>query len=682
MISAAFQRNIERACQILWGLKAFNAAMKQEMSSVDVAALVLELRPRLLDAKIMKIYQHSPDEIRIGLQIFKEGRRNLIIEAGRRLHLTAHPEEAPKFPQSFPMLLRKHLSGGRITGISQYDFDRIIEMHIQRGEDTTILLIELFSRGNIILLDGEKKIILPLKSISFRDRKVIRGEVYELPQAQLSPVTATIEELKEMFSSSDNDIVRTIATRMNMGGQYAEEVCARAGIDKNTPAKKLGDASLIYRAMREVFQPLGAELRPHIVLKDGKPVDVLPFEISHYENNDRKYSGTFNEALDEYFSAGAEKKREQIKDIKDTKNKKIGLYEYRLQKQMQTLEKFRDDEGKLVRRGELIYAHYQTVDGILNAIKAAREKGYSWDDIRNILKSSGLPEARTIKSVNAGKGTLTITLDNVEIELDTRLTVTQNSQVYYDRSKKLSSKIKGALDAIEETKKLTGKEEAPKKTRQKLPVHKQKWYEQFRWFISSDGFLVIGGRDAQSNEDIVKKYLEKRDVFFHAHVSGSPAVVIKTEGKEVPETTLAEAAQFTVSYSGIWKSGQAGGDAYWVLPGQVSKTPESGEYVAKGAFVIRGQRNYFKDVMLGAALGIVMDEEKLLIGGPAGAVRKRAQFVMEVEPGEFEQNDLSKKIYRMLIDKFEDKRLIKEIASPDKIAMFLPPGGSRVKDRY
>ncbi|MCZ7373114.1 MAG: NFACT family protein, partial [Candidatus Methanoperedens sp.] len=171
--------------------------MKQEMSSVDVAALIKELRLRLLDAKITKIYQHSPDEIRIGLHIFKEGRTNLIIEAGRRFHLTSHPDIAPKLPQSFPMLLRKHLSGGRITEISQYDFDRIIELHVQRGEDRTILIIELFSRGNIILLDAQKRIILPLKSISFRDRKVIRGEVYELPQAQLSPVTATPDELKE-----------------------------------------------------------------------------------------------------------------------------------------------------------------------------------------------------------------------------------------------------------------------------------------------------------------------------------------------------------------------------------------------------------------------------------------------------------------------------------------------------
>ncbi len=651
--------------------------MKKEMSSVDVAALTKELRPRLLDAKIMKIYQHSPDEIRIGLHIFKEGRTNLVIEAGRRLHLTEHPEIAPKFPQSFPMLLRKHLSGGRITNIFQYDFDRIIEIHIQRGEDKTILLVELFSRGNIILLDSEKRIILPLKSISFRDRKVVRGESYELPQAQLSPVAATIDDLKEMFSHSDSDIVRTMATHMNIGGQYAEEICLHAGIDKNMPARQLSDAAPLLDALSRVFKPLSSNLKPHIIFKDEKAIDILPFPLSQYEKNEKKYFSTFNDALDEYFRETTEKKKEEIKEVEQKKTEKLGLYEYRLQKQMLALQKFKDEGEKFVHKGELIYTHYQMCESILKAIKSARDKGYSWDDIKSILKNSSIPEARSVKSINPGKGTLTASLDNEEVELDIKLSVNQNSQVYYDKAKKLSSKIKGALSAIEETKKLSEKKEAPE-VRKKPEKQKQKWYEQFRWFVSSDGFLVIGGRDAQSNEDIVKKYLQKHDIFFHAHVSGSPAVVLKTEGKEVPEATLLEAAQFTVSYSGIWKSGQVSGDCYWVLPEQVSKTPESGEYVAKGAFVIRGKRNYYKDIALGVALGL--DEEKRLIGGPASAVKKRAQFVIEIEPGEFNQNDLSKKIYRLLNDRFEDKKLIKTIASPDRIAMFLPPGGSRVKE--
>ncbi|MCX9083476.1 MAG: ribosome rescue protein RqcH [Candidatus Methanoperedens sp.] len=654
--------------------------MKQEMSSVDVAALVRELHPRLLDSKITKIYQHSPDEIRVGLHIFKEGRTNLIIEAGKRFHLTKNPETAQKLPPAFPMLLRKHLTGGRITEIVQYDFDRIIIIHIKRGEDKTMLLVELFSRGNIVLLDSEKRIILPLKTISFRDRKVRGGEQYELPAAQLSPITITAEELKEMFANSDSDIVRTMATKMNMGGQYAEEVCLRAGIEKRSQAKDIIDTIPIQNALAEVFKPLSSELKSHILIKNGVKIDVLPFPLSNSENNERIFFPTFNEALDEYFSSESKKKKEAVKEAETKKDEKTGLYEYRLQKQVQALTKFRDDEQKLVHKGELIYAHYQTCDGILKAIHSAREKGYSWDDIKNILKDSNMPEAKLIKSINQGKGLINVLLGNTEVELDVRLPVTQNSQVYYDRSKKLSGKIKGAVIAIEETKKLTEKKEAPPQKKKKIVKSKPKWYEQFRWFISSDGFLVIGGRDAQSNEDIVKKYLQKQDIFFHAHVSGSPAVIIKTDGKDVPESTLLEAAEFTVSYSSIWKSGQACGDAYWVLPSQVSKTPESGEYIGKGAFVIRGKRNYFKDVLLGAAIGFELGEEKRLIGGPVGMVRKKAKFVIEVVPGEFNQNDISKKIHRIMNERFEEKRLIKAFASPDKIAMLLPPGGSSVKD--
>jgi hypothetical protein len=96
--------------------------------------------------------------------------------------------------------------------------------------------------------------------------------------------------------------------------------------------------------------------------------------------------------------------------------------------------------------------------------------------------------------------------------------------------------------------------------------------------------------------------------------------------------------------------------------------------------VIRGKRNYFKDVMLGVALGFELGEEKRLIGGPVGMVKKKATFVIEVMPGEFNQNDLSKKIHRIMNVKFEDKKLIKALASPDRIAMLLPPGGSSIKE--
>ena len=240
------------------------------------------------------------------------------------------------------------------------------------------------------------------------------------------------------------------------------------------------------------------------------------------------------------------------------------------------------------------------------------------------------------------------------------------------------------MRALEHTRELMEKETKKAKSARESKVKtlalkrpKPRWYHRFRWFVSSDGFLVVGGRDATSNEEIVKKYLEKRDIFVHTQAPGAPVTIIKVEGGgQVPEQTIAEAAQFAVSYSSIWKESQYTGDCYWVHPDQVSKTPEHGEFVAKGAFIIRGKRNYYRNVSISLAIGITDGME--LIGGPVSAVKKRAGYVIEIAPGRFNQNDLAKKIYRMYSDSFG--RQIKVVAPPDQITRFLPPGGSEIKN--
>ncbi|HUM80750.1 MAG TPA: NFACT RNA binding domain-containing protein, partial [Methanothrix sp.] len=205
---------------------------------------------------------------------------------------------------------------------------------------------------------------------------------------------------------------------------------------------------------------------------------------------------------------------------------------------------------------------------------------------------------------------------------------------------------------------------------------KPKWYERFRWFITSDGFLVLGGRDAESNEEIYARYLERRDLAMHTDAPGAPLTVIKTEGKAVPESSLQEAAAFAVSYSSSWKAGLASADCYLIRGDQVSQTAEPGQFLKKGAFVIRGERTYFKNTTLGLALGI---SGGILIGGPVTAVKPRADPLVEIEPGEFNADDLAKRIYRLFSEKVEDRAFLKSVASVDQIVQFLPPGGSRIK---
>ncbi|HTY90904.1 MAG TPA: NFACT family protein, partial [Methanocella sp.] len=169
--------------------------MKEEMSSVDVYVVVRELQ-FLLDSKLEKAYQHTADEIRLKLQEFETGKYDLIIEAGKRLHLTEHPRESPKLPPSFPMILRKYMTGGRVTRIAQHNFDRIVEVEVTRAGVKNTLVAELFNQGNVIMLDENRRIMMPLRSMKMKDRDVLRGEQYEFPPPQLSPMDLTAEALK------------------------------------------------------------------------------------------------------------------------------------------------------------------------------------------------------------------------------------------------------------------------------------------------------------------------------------------------------------------------------------------------------------------------------------------------------------------------------------------------------
>lgn len=664
--------------------------MKEEMSSVDVYAVVMELQ-FLIDSKLEKAYQHTADEIRLKLQEFKTGKYDLILEAGKRLHLTEHPRESPKLPPSFPMMLRKYMMGGRITRIAQHNFDRIVEIDVVRAGVMNTLVAELFSQGNVILLDQDRRIMMPLRSLKMKDRDVLRGEQYEFPPPQLSPLDVTVESLRALFERSDRDLVRTLATETSIGGMYAEEALALAGVDKNKPAKSLVDSEiqLVVNGLNELFRPLKeGTLRPNIVLRDGKDVDVLPIELSRYAGYQKVYFESFNKALDEYYSKHivAEAKAEVV----EKKAEKLGVLERRLKQQEDAIAKFEKEEKEYVRKGELIYAEYGAVDDVIKVIKGARSRGISWDDIRKILKDAkkaGNPAASMIQSVDPAANTVAVKFPEAAININVDLTVPQNSQTYYDKAKKVQSKKDGALKAIEDTRRAMAKEMPrekpvePKKPAVKMKPRKPKWYEKYRWFFTSDGFLVIAGRDADQNEEIVKKYMDKKDIFFHAQAFGAPITVVKTEGREITPEAIAEVAQFAVAYSSVWKSGQSSGDCFWVRPEQVSKTPESGEYVAKGAFIIRGDRNYVKNVEARAAVGIRFDETGCyVVGGPVAAVKARGKYSVVVEPGEFNQGDIAKKIYRYFLEHSgeDDSKAIRQAASPDKVAPFLPPGESRI----
>jgi len=214
-----------------------------------------------------------------------------------------------------------------------------------------------------------------------------------------------------------------------------------------------------------------------------------------------------------------------------------------------------------------------------------------------------------------------------------------------------------------------------------LPKRKERvWYEKFRWFHSSDGFLVIGGRDATTNEILIKKYTQPHDIVFHADVVGASFVVVKTEGKAPLEQTIRESAQLAASHSSAWRETLSAVDVYWVRPEQVSKSPPPGQYVTKGAFMIHGAKNHVRNVPLRLAIGVLLKEKEAdVVGGPAEAIAKQTKFFVEIVPGQQRSSVLAKQLRQLLAKKVSEEWRKRVLEIPlEEIQRFIPSGKGAV----
>ncbi|MFC6862882.1 ribosome rescue protein RqcH [Halomicroarcula sp. GCM10025817] len=703
---------------------------KRELTSVDLAALETELGA-YEGAKLDKAYLYADDDlVRLKLRDFDRGRVEFVIELGevKRAHVVApdHVPDAPGRPPDFAMMLRNRLSGADLVRVEQFEFDRIIELEFDRADGSTTIVAELFGDGNVAVVDEYGDVVDSLETVRLKSRTVAPGATYEFPSARFNPLTVDYEGFVARVRDSDADLVRTLATQLNFGGLYGEELCSRADIEYNVDVDEVTDEQ--FERLYDVVTDLSTQLRegnldPRVYYESTgegeesrRRVDVTPVPLVEYEHLHSESFDSFNAALDDYFFhvqresevEGGEAKRPDFES-------EIQKHEHIIRQQEQAIEDFEADAEAEREKAELLYARYDLVDEVLSTVQAARADDVSWDEIRQTFREGadrGIAAAEAVVDVDGSEGTVTLEIDDTRVTVDASTGVEKNADRLYQEAKRIESKKEGAMAAIEDTREDLadvkerrdaweaddGDEEEPDDAADdeptdwlaepSIPVRQtEQWYEQFRWFHTSDGFLVIGGRDADENEQLVKKYLERGDRFFHAQAHGGPVTILKATGpsepsKDVdfPQSSLEEAAQFAVSYSSVWKDGKFAGDVYMVEKDQVSKTPESGEYLEKGGFAIRGDRTYFEDTEVGVAVGITCEDETRVVGGPPTAIRPQAATSITVEPGQYAQNDIAKRLYREFKSRFADETFVRKVASPDRIQEFLPPGGSRMVD--
>ncbi|MBN2454895.1 DUF814 domain-containing protein [Candidatus Woesearchaeota archaeon] len=239
----------------------------------------------------------------------------------------------------------------------------------------------------------------------------------------------------------------------------------------------------------------------------------------------------------------------------------------------------------------------------------------------------------------------------MKVVLDIRKGVEENAGLYFEKAKKAKKKLAGAEKALLESQEKLMK--APKAQEEQVvkPKLQKEWFEKFRWFYSSEGSLCVGGRDATTNEIVIKKHCDKGDIVFHTELAGSPFFVVKTEGKKVGEGTLKEAAIATASYSRAWKLGLQTAEVFYVNPDQLSKKPRSGEYIAKGAFMIYGKKNIIP-AEVGVAVGITKDGK--VMGGPVEALKANCTSFVKVLQGNEKASDVAKKIRKIIGGEVDD----------------------------
>ena len=354
--------------------------------------------------------------------------------------------------------------------------------------------------------------------------------------------------------------------------------------------------------------------------------------------------------------------------------------ERRMKQQEQALEGFAKKIEKQQAIGHAIQEHWTHVETILQQAREAVQK-QGW---KPVLK--GLKENPWVNSGNAADRTMMVRLPDENGQPGQAFTlhlddsVHQNAQRYFEAARKQKDKTTGAKTALEDTKtafKRAQKKEAKQKASGRMQTvrrSKRLWFEQHRWSIISGGHLLVGGRDAKGNDSIVKKHLSGGDMYLHADIHGAPSCSLRaTQGfalveepygqlppgvpsyklvdklgdERINDAKLEEAATLALCWSRAWNGGGAHGTVFAVKPAQVSKSAQTGEYVGKGAFIVRGQRQWFKDLNVQMGVGLVaINGVPLLMSGTVSSIKQRCERYAILSPGQTKKEQLANRIYK------------------------------------
>jgi predicted ribosome quality control (RQC) complex YloA/Tae2 family protein len=588
-----------------------NPTPKDRFTSLDALALVRELRG-LGPARVEKAFDAAEGGWSLTLHPPGAGKRELLLVPGRYAALLSGPREHGEDLSPVARELRRLLTGAVVRTVADPGGERYLELALSRADEPEglRLAVEFFGSGNLVIARGGT-IAAVTRPRSWAHRTVRIGSEYARPPVRTDPWTLGTPAIEAELARSRNDLASTLAARLALGGPVAEEVIVRGGWAGSEPAAASPElAGRIRALLDELLQALGDRPRGYLYRRGGVLVDATPYPSLRWRGTaEEEGRPTFSEAAAEYFPTAV---------VVPPSPEEASA------------RKERDDLDRLAER------QGRAVADLAAAVRGRRE------DADAVLSNYAEAEAalERARSSPSPPTEVEVELGGRAVSLPLRRTVRESSQALYEDAKRLAEKLEGARTALTETEDRRARPRVappPARAVAEGAPRKPFWFERYRWFITSDGAVAIAGRDAASNDLIVRRNLKDGDVYVHADLHGAASVVVKRSTPDAPvsEGSLREAAQWAVAFSKAWKAGYATGTAFWATPDQVSKSGASGEFVARGAWVIHGTKHFVRDVPLELALGPIRHQgQERWTAAPEAAVRARGEVRVFLTPGE------------------------------------------------
>ncbi|KAG0171134.1 hypothetical protein DFQ28_003900 [Apophysomyces sp. BC1034] len=654
--------------------------MKQRFNALDIRATVSNLRERLIGIRLQNIY-----DVNAKTFLFKfanpDNKELVLIESGTRIHTTQFTREKSTMPSQFCSKLRKCLRTRRLTNVRQLGVDRIVDFEFAGGERSLgfHIIAEFYASGNIILTDQDYRILAILRVVQASETlSMAVGEIYNIQSALHDFSSVHMDKLQEVLrKAGPKDILKKVLnTAFDYGPAMTEHIILDAQLNPNMKVASEFDSAEGSPMLRDLFDAFGrgdelvastaiAVPKGYIVLMDesrqpkkegATKLDIYdefhPFLYKQHASREYKEFETFDSAVDEFFSAiEAQKLELKARNQEEAAMKKIEAVR---REQEGRVEGLIHQQITNVRKAELIEYNLQLVDAAITIIRNAVASQMDWQDLKELVneeKKRENPIALIIDSLKLETNQITLLMTNpdeiaedsedsetdeeqsepsiVKVDVDIGLTAFANARKYYDQKKSTAHKHEKTIAASSKALKSAERKikrdlKETKITANINKIRKSYWFEKFIWFISTEGHLVIAGRDMQQNEILVKRYLQKDDVYVHADLHGAASVIVKNKaqaaGQPIPPSTLFQAGIMSVCQSKAWEA-KIVTSAYWVYPDQVSKSAPTGEYLTTGSFMIRGKKNFLPPVQLVYGFGYLFKLDESSVGNHIGEGR-------------------------------------------------------------